>query len=62
MEVEGEEALRDRHLAYFVRLVQQAEPELYRSNQAFWLSKLDDELDNLRLTLERHSPIMLKQV
>jgi predicted ATPase/class 3 adenylate cyclase/DNA-binding CsgD family transcriptional regulator len=47
------DTLRDGHLTYFVRLVEKAEPELYRSNQVFWLSKLDDELDNLRLALER---------
>lgn len=48
----GSEAIRDKHLAYYVRLVEQAEPELYRSDQAFWFMKLDDELDNLRLALE----------
>ena len=48
----GGEALRDQHLAYFVKLAEQAEPELYRSNQAFWLNKLDDDLDNLRRALE----------
>ena len=46
------EDIRQQHLAYFVRLVEQAEPELYRSRQVFWLNKLDDELDNLRLALE----------
>lgn len=46
------ETLRDKHLAYFVKLVEQAEPELYRSNQVFWLNKLDDERDNFRLALE----------
>ena len=43
----------NRHLAYFVKLVEQAEPELYHSNQVLWLNKLDDERDNLRLALER---------
>lgn len=46
------EVIRDQHLAYFAKLVEQAEPELYLSNQAFWLNKLDDELDNLRISLE----------
>jgi predicted ATPase/class 3 adenylate cyclase len=45
-------ALRDRHLSFFVKLVEQAEPELYRSNQVFWLNKLDDEIDNFRTALE----------
>ncbi len=42
----------DRHLAYYVKLVGQAEPELYRSDQVYWLNKLDDELDNLRAALQ----------
>jgi predicted ATPase/class 3 adenylate cyclase/DNA-binding CsgD family transcriptional regulator len=53
LEAKGDEALRDKHLTYFVKLVNQAEPELYRSNQVFWLNKLDDELDNFRMALER---------
>jgi predicted ATPase/class 3 adenylate cyclase len=52
LEAGGGEILRDRHLAYFVKLTKQAEPELYRSNQVFWLNKLDDELDNLRMALD----------
>jgi predicted ATPase len=44
--------VRSRHLIYFVNLVKQAEPELYRSNQIFWLNKLDRELDNLRTAFE----------
>lgn len=52
LEVGGSESIRDKHLAYFVKLVEQAEPELYRSNQVFWLNKLDDELDNLRMAME----------
>ena len=52
LEAGGSEILRQRHLAYFVKLTAQAEPELYRSNQVFWLNKLDEELDNLRMALE----------
>ena len=48
----GSEKVHDRHLAYFVKLVQQAEPELYRAHQLFWLNRLEEELDNLRLALE----------
>jgi predicted ATPase/class 3 adenylate cyclase len=44
--------LRGKHLAYFVKLVEQAEPELYRADQVFWFNKLDDELGNLRIALE----------
>jgi len=52
LEAEGSDTLRQRHLSYFVKLTAQAGPELYRSNQAFWLNRLDEELDNLRLALE----------
>lgn len=46
------EILRQRHLAYFVKLVEQAEPELYRSNQVHWSNRLEEEIDNLRIALE----------
>jgi len=52
LEAGGGELVRDRHLAYFDKLTEQAEPELYRSNQVFWLCQLDDELDNFRTALE----------
>ena len=52
LEEGGGEIIRQRHLTYFVRLAEQAKPELHRPNQAFWLNKLDDELDNLRVSLE----------
>jgi predicted ATPase/class 3 adenylate cyclase len=52
LEAVNSENVRDKHLAYFVKLVEQAEPELYRSNQVFWMNKLDDEIDNLRLAME----------
>ena len=46
------EAVRRRHLAYFVNLTEQAGPELFRSNQVLWLNRLKEELDNLRTALE----------
>jgi non-specific serine/threonine protein kinase len=52
LEVGGSEGVRDKHLAYFVKLAEHAEPELYRSNQVFWLNKLDDEIDNFRMAAE----------
>jgi len=52
LEAEASEIIQDRHLAYFVRLAEQAKPELYRSNQVFWLNKLNDEFGNLRWALE----------
>ncbi len=51
-EAEGDKDLRQRHLTYFVKLTAQAGPELYRKNQAAWMNRLDEELDNLRLALE----------
>jgi predicted ATPase/class 3 adenylate cyclase len=52
LETGGGEVVRDRHLAYFVKLVKQAETQLYQSDQVRWLNRLDDELDNLRMALE----------
>ena len=51
-ETEGDDTVRQRHLAYYVKLTALAGPELYSSNQVFWLKKLDEELDNLRTALE----------
>ena len=45
------EIVRDKHLNYFVKLVEQSEPELYRGNQIFWFNKLEDEVDNFRTAL-----------
>ena len=52
LEAGGSEIIRQQHLTFFVKLTEQAKPELHRPNQAFWLNKLDDELDNLRMALE----------
>ena len=52
LETGGGETVRQHHLTYYVKLTAQAGPELYRSNQVFWLNKLDEELDNLRTALE----------
>src|SRR5258706_1263123 len=52
LEAGGSEGICQQHLAYFVKLAEQAEPELCRSNQVFWIKKLDDELDNIRMAME----------
>ena len=52
LEAGGSEIVRNKHLVYFVGLAQQAELELYRSDQVFWLNQLEDELDNIRMALE----------
>jgi predicted ATPase/DNA-binding XRE family transcriptional regulator len=44
-------AIRDRHLAYCVRLAEAAEPQLRTGEQLAWLGRLDTEHDNLRTAL-----------
>jgi non-specific serine/threonine protein kinase len=48
---EGEQT-RDRHLACFLRLVEEAEPNLGGAAEAEWLKRLETEHDNLRAALE----------
>jgi predicted ATPase/DNA-binding SARP family transcriptional activator len=52
--VEAGEAdqVRQRHLAYYVRLAEQAELQLRGPQEGAWLGRLQAELDNLRLALE----------
>jgi predicted ATPase/class 3 adenylate cyclase len=52
LEAGGSEVIRDKHLAYFVKLAEQAESELYRSDELFWMNKLEDELGNFRVAVE----------
>lgn len=47
----GAGAIRDRHARYFLRLVEQAEPELGGERQAELLELIDRESDNLRTAL-----------
>ncbi|MDQ2743420.1 MAG: tetratricopeptide repeat protein, partial [Chloroflexota bacterium] len=48
----GEEiTVRRRHLAYFVALAEEAEPQLQGAEQPAWLKRLSDERDNLRAAL-----------
>jgi predicted ATPase len=46
------ERVRDRHLAYYLGLAEQAEPHLRGKGMLDWLNRLEDEHDNLRLALE----------
>ena len=49
LEERGEvDDLRRRHAERFLELVEAAEPELTRANQARWLERLDEEKDNIR--------------
>jgi predicted ATPase/transcriptional regulator with XRE-family HTH domain len=53
LEAHGETAvLRERHVRYFLALVERAEPELQRAAAADWLDRLAAERDNLRAALE----------
>jgi predicted ATPase/DNA-binding SARP family transcriptional activator len=48
----GEENdIRTRHLQYFLRLSEEAEPALRGPTQTEWLSRLNDERDNIRTAL-----------
>jgi predicted ATPase/class 3 adenylate cyclase len=49
--LEDSEELRSRHADYYLKLGEQAEPELQAGSQATWLSRLDAEHENLRAAL-----------
>ncbi|MDX6238254.1 MAG: hypothetical protein QOG10_3069 [Kribbellaceae bacterium] len=40
-----------RHAAFYIALVEEAEGHLRGANQAYWLDRLDGELDNLRAAM-----------
>ncbi|HEX9301572.1 MAG TPA: tetratricopeptide repeat protein [Casimicrobiaceae bacterium] len=52
LESAGGEAVRERHLDYFLALVEEAEPRLTGAEQGAWLQRLEDEHDNVRAALE----------
>jgi tetratricopeptide (TPR) repeat protein len=45
------EAVQRRHAEYFLRLAEEAKPQLDGSDQAAWLERLEGEHDNLRMAL-----------
>ena len=45
---EKQERFRSQHFAYYLRLAEQAEPELRDASQIAWLVRLDTEHDNFR--------------
>lgn len=46
------DALRDRHLEYFLNLAETAEPHLIRPEQLDWLPVLETDYENLRFAFE----------
>jgi non-specific serine/threonine protein kinase len=46
-----EQRWRDRHLAYFLALAEEAEPNLTGTKQRSWLERLENEHDNIRSAL-----------
>jgi predicted ATPase len=46
------EMMCERHLDYFLQLVERAEPEIRSHNQVIWLNDLENEIDNLRIALK----------
>ena len=52
IELGEEEVIRTRHLQYFLQLSEQAEPALRGPTQIEWMSRLNDERDNIRAALE----------
>ena len=52
LETGGDPSVRERHLAYFLYLSEQAEPHLRSRGMTEWLKRLEAELGNLRLALE----------
>ncbi len=47
-----ESDIRNHHLAYFLKLADEADPLLRRAEQLEWLARLETEHDNLRLALK----------
>ncbi len=53
LEVSGEaEIVRQAHAEYYLRLVEEAEPQLKDVQQIMWLTRLEQELENLRASLK----------
>lgn len=53
LEVVGEtEQMRDRHLAFFLKLAEESEPHLWGPDQITWLNRLEIAHDNLREALD----------
>ena len=51
IEIDEYQAVRDRHLDYYIELVEQADRARRGPEEATWLARLDSEIDNLRHAL-----------
>jgi tetratricopeptide (TPR) repeat protein len=52
LQASGEaDILRHQHALFFLRLTEEAEPELYGAGQEIWLARLERDHDNLRAAL-----------
>src|SRR5215472_7303986 len=47
-----EDAIRGRHLAFFLRLAEATDPHLAGPEQRTWLNRLEVDRDNLRTALD----------
>ncbi len=50
-QVNGENEMRDKHLAYFLDLAEQADKEAHGPDQIQWMDILENEFDNFRAAL-----------
>jgi non-specific serine/threonine protein kinase len=49
----GEASLiRDQHLDFYLSLAEKSEPHIFRHESVMWISRLDKELDNIRVAME----------
>ncbi|MFN8382654.1 MAG: tetratricopeptide repeat protein [Anaerolineales bacterium] len=50
-QIGGESEMRNKHLAYFLDLAEQADKEAHGPSQIEWMDRLENELDNFRAAL-----------
>ena len=50
-QVDGENEMRNKHLAYFLDLAEQADKEAHGPSQIEWMDRMENELDNFRAAL-----------
>ena len=50
-QVDGENEMRNKHLAYFLDFAEQADKEAHGPSQIEWMDRIENELDNFRAAL-----------